>query len=72
MDTLIPSIQFIGLHRRGMIAIQLWIEKHLKYIFTLPSVLFVLIMIVFPVGYTAYLSFLTGVCQVLHHLNGSS
>ncbi len=37
--------------------IQLWIEKHLKYIFTLPAVLFVLIMIVFPIGYTAYLSF---------------
>ncbi len=52
-----PSILFIAIHRRGMNIIQLWIEKHLKYIFTLPSVLFVLIMIVFPVGYTAYLSF---------------
>lgn len=37
--------------------IQLWIEKNLKYIFTLPAVLFVIIMIVFPIGYTAYLSF---------------
>ena len=34
-----------------------WVEKHLRYIFTLPAVLFVLIMMVFPIIYTMRLSF---------------
>lgn len=33
------------------------IDKHLKYIFTIPTILFVLIMIVYPIGYTVRLSF---------------
>lgn len=37
--------------------IERFIEKNIKYIFVLPAVLFVGIMIVFPIGYTLYLSF---------------
>ncbi|KIL40431.1 ABC transporter permease [Gordoniibacillus kamchatkensis] len=33
-----------------------WVERNIKYIFILPSVLFVAVMIVFPIGYTAYIS----------------
>ncbi len=34
-----------------------WVDKNLKYIFTLPTVIFVLAMIVFPLVYTFRLSF---------------
>lgn len=34
-----------------------WIERRIKWIFTLPAVVFVSIMMVFPVGFTIYLSF---------------
>lgn len=34
-----------------------WVDKNLKYIFTLPTVIFVLGMIVFPLAYTFRLSF---------------
>lgn len=34
-----------------------WIDKNLKYIFTLPTIIFVLAMILFPLGYTLVLSF---------------
>lgn len=34
-----------------------WIDKNLKYIFTLPTIIFVLAMILFPLGYTFVLSF---------------
>ncbi|GCL72439.1 sugar ABC transporter permease [Paenibacillus naphthalenovorans] len=37
--------------------IERFIEKNIKYIFVLPAVLFVGVMIVFPIGYTLYLSF---------------
>jgi len=35
----------------------LFVERHVRTIFILPAVLFVLVMIVFPIGYTFYLSF---------------
>ncbi|WP_425807770.1 carbohydrate ABC transporter permease [Desulfitobacterium sp. Sab5] len=34
-----------------------WLERNIKYIFPLPAVLFVLIMMVFPIAYTLRLSF---------------
>jgi multiple sugar transport system permease protein len=34
-----------------------WVDKNIKYFFTLPTVFFILIMIVFPLGYTFSLSF---------------
>lgn len=34
-----------------------WIERNIKWIYTMPAVLFVGIMMVFPVGYTLWLSF---------------
>ncbi|MDF2984778.1 MAG: sugar transporter permease [Eubacterium sp.] len=34
-----------------------WVDKNLKYIFTLPTIIFVLAMILFPLGYTLVLSF---------------
>jgi multiple sugar transport system permease protein len=34
-----------------------WIEKNIKWIYTMPAVLFVAVMMVFPVGYTLWLSF---------------
>lgn len=34
-----------------------WIDRHLKWVLTLPAVLFILIMMVFPLGYTLRLSF---------------
>lgn len=34
-----------------------WLERNVKYIFPLPAVLFVLIMMVFPIAYTLRLSF---------------
>ncbi|AJY75084.1 carbohydrate ABC transporter permease [Paenibacillus beijingensis] len=34
-----------------------WIDKHLKYIFTVPTIIFVLLMIIYPIGYTLQLSF---------------
>ncbi|MCL4517396.1 MAG: sugar ABC transporter permease [Firmicutes bacterium] len=33
-----------------------WVEKHLRHIFTLPAVLFILVMMVFPIIYTLRLS----------------
>lgn len=33
-----------------------WVEKHLRHIFTLPAVLFILVMMVFPIVYTLRLS----------------
>ncbi|MCU9613285.1 sugar ABC transporter permease [Caldibacillus lycopersici] len=35
----------------------MWIERHLKFIFLFPSIIFVLLMIAYPIGYTFYLSF---------------
>lgn len=34
-----------------------WVERNIKWVFTLPAVLFVAIMMVAPVGYTLWLSF---------------
>ncbi|KMY42685.1 carbohydrate ABC transporter permease [Peribacillus loiseleuriae] len=34
-----------------------WIDKHIKWIYPLPAVLFVGLMMVFPIGYTFWLSF---------------
>ncbi|MFJ5624758.1 carbohydrate ABC transporter permease [Peribacillus loiseleuriae] len=34
-----------------------WIDKHIKWIYPLPAVLFVGLMMVFPIGYTLWLSF---------------
>lgn len=34
-----------------------WLERNIKYVFPLPAVLFVLIMMVFPIAYTLRLSF---------------
>lgn len=34
-----------------------WLERNIKYIFPLPAVLFIIIMMVFPIGYTFRLSF---------------
>ncbi len=33
-----------------------WVDHHLKYVFTLPAVVFVGLLIAFPLGYTLYLS----------------
>ena len=34
-----------------------WIEKNIKWVFTMPAVIFVGLMMVVPVGYTFWLSF---------------
>lgn len=34
-----------------------WIDRHIKWVFTMPAVLFVGLMMVMPVGYTFWLSF---------------
>src|SRR5258708_10629291 len=34
-----------------------WLSKKLKYAFIAPAVIFVVVMMAFPLGYTAYLSF---------------
>ncbi|AXI10531.1 sugar ABC transporter permease [Oceanobacillus zhaokaii] len=34
-----------------------WFDKHVKWIYPLPAVLFVALMMVFPIGYTFWLSF---------------
>lgn len=34
-----------------------WLDKHIKWVFTIPTILFVLAMIAFPIIYTIYLSF---------------
>ena len=34
-----------------------WLDKHIKWVFTIPTILFVLAMIAFPILYTFYLSF---------------
>ncbi|MGE5673055.1 MAG: carbohydrate ABC transporter permease [Mycobacterium leprae] len=34
-----------------------WIERHLKWVFPLPAVLFILLMMAFPIVYTLWLSF---------------
>lgn len=34
-----------------------WLDKHVKWIYPLPAVLFVALMMVFPIGYTFWLSF---------------
>jgi multiple sugar transport system permease protein len=33
-----------------------WIDRHIKWVFSLPAVLFILIMMAFPIGYTVYIS----------------
>lgn len=33
-----------------------WIDRNIRYLFSLPAVLFVALMVVFPLGYTAWLS----------------
>lgn len=33
-----------------------WIDKNIRYLFSLPAVLFVALMVVFPLGYTAWIS----------------
>ncbi len=40
-------------HRRGGKA---WVDRNLKYLLTLPAVLFVGLLIAFPIGYTVFLS----------------
>lgn len=34
-----------------------WIDKRVKYVFVLPALIFVLVMMVFPILYTLRLSF---------------
>lgn len=34
-----------------------WVDKHVKWIFVLPALIFVFLMMVFPIGYTIRLSF---------------
>src|SRR6476661_3431178 len=34
-----------------------WLSRHMKLLFILPSLIFVLAMMVFPIGYTVWLSF---------------
>lgn len=34
-----------------------FVDKHLKYIFTLPVLIFIVVMVIFPLGYTVILSF---------------
>ena len=34
-----------------------WIERHIRIIFTLPALLFIVLMVAFPLGYTLVLSF---------------
>ena len=50
-----------GLHfknRKGdSIVVLRWLDKHIKWVFTIPTILFVLAMIAFPILYTFYLSF---------------
>jgi multiple sugar transport system permease protein len=36
-----------------------WLNRHMKVLFVLPALLFVLAMMVFPIGYTVWLSFTT-------------
>lgn len=38
-------------------AFSLWVNSRLKWLFISPAVIFVVLMIVFPIGYTVYLSF---------------
>lgn len=33
-----------------------WIDQNIRYIFSLPAALFVLLMVIFPLGYTAWIS----------------
>ncbi|MEF3308594.1 sugar ABC transporter permease [Paenibacillus sp. GYB004] len=33
-----------------------WVDRNIRYLFSLPAVLFVALMVVFPLGYTAWLS----------------
>lgn len=34
-----------------------WFERNIRYVFTLPAVIFVVVMVAFPLGYTAVISF---------------
>ncbi|GIP34625.1 carbohydrate ABC transporter permease [Paenibacillus sp. J2TS4] len=33
-----------------------WIDRNIRYLFSLPAVLFVVLMVIFPLGYTAWIS----------------
>ena len=50
-----------GLHFKNWkgdsIVVLRWLDKHIKWVFTIPTILFVLAMIAFPILYTFYLSF---------------
>ena len=45
------------LHQGGLTMFSRWLERNIKYVFPLPAVLFVLMMMVFPIAYTLRLSF---------------
>jgi multiple sugar transport system permease protein len=44
------------LQRRGA-GVTDWVDRHVKVIFTAPAVVFVAVLIIFPIGYTVFLSF---------------
>lgn len=43
--------------RRSSLGVVDWLSRHMKLLFILPSVIFVLAMMIFPIGYTFWLSF---------------
>lgn len=41
----------------GWACVGRWMERHLKWVFPLPAVIFILVMMAFPIAYTLYISF---------------
>ena len=50
-------IYHIDSRRKGESRMLYWIDKNVKWIYPLPAILFVGLMMVFPIGYTFWLSF---------------
>jgi multiple sugar transport system permease protein len=52
-----PALSVFRLRKEESIMNQTWFDRNIKWIYTMPAVLFVLIMMVFPIVYTLRISF---------------
>jgi multiple sugar transport system permease protein len=51
-----PGAPVKGLSSRGVGSVSRWIERNLKWVFALPAVIFIVLMMAFPIAYNAWIS----------------
>ena len=47
----------LGTRRRRGSGVSNWVDRNIKWLFTAPAIVFVALLIIFPIGYTVFLSF---------------